>query len=505
MQGQGGIKAGQKEKLLLCAFIVIMGLLQGSVDAGYMDRECSSVALDLLNVTAAGDCRSCVFQNNSISTNYQGCCTFNSGLAPVYIITGLAPLMIYFPALILFNFNLASGPAQSFIFFYQALPAAIPLLPSSGGYPTAIYTLGGGLIAGLLTMHCPISDLVFPRRLPYIALQYCNLAAVVMVAVITIVLIKCIHCPCASWRHPWAKVRRGVRHFREKRAWKGTVLNGLCSIAILTYGFVIQQSFTVLQSASEGSCQNNAKLCVYYCTELKYYSPEYFPYLIVALVCLVLVLPLPLLLLYYPCVPALMQRITKRSSPLITCHKLAPVFDVFQSGYKPKLRFFAAFPLLYRLVIWLLFSILSAKLNDTNRQLIITLVFIVILAIHSLVQPYRNPRHNYIEALYLVNLVLISILYYTVSLTVPSFSSTKGEVDLPKAIDILPPALAYLPMLVGIVYFIWKRNCCKRCRAACCMKIKQSSGKPAPDEAIQMPPTAAEMYFDMSSVNRECT
>ena len=52
----------------------------------------------------------------------------------------------------------------------------------------------------------------------------------------TVVLVKCVHCPCASWRRPWAKLRRSVRHFREKHACKGTVLNGLCSIAILTYG-----------------------------------------------------------------------------------------------------------------------------------------------------------------------------------------------------------------------------------------------------------------------------
>ena len=340
--------------------------------------------------------------------------------------------------------------------------------------------------------------------MPYLGLQYCNLVAVMVAVIVTLVLVKCIDCPCTTWRRPWAKLRRSVRHFRNRRAWKGTVLNGLCSIATLTYGFVIQQSFTVLQPTKH--CLSGAKYCAYYCNEWNYTNtPEYRPFIAGALVSLVLVLPLPLLLLYYPCVPALMQRITKRSSPFATCHKLAPVFDVFQSAYKPKLRFFAAFPLLYRFVIWMLFSILSVQLPN-ERQLMITFVFILILAIHCLVQPYSKPRHNYIETLYLVNLVLISILF-TVSLiiAVPSFSSTESDVYLLITIDILPPALAYLPMLVGIVYFIWKRNCCKRCRAACCMKIKQSSGKPAPDEAIQMPPTAAEMYFDMSSVNRECT
>ena len=199
-------------------------------------------------------------------------------------------------------------------------------------------------------MQNPITNLIFPHTLPYLGLQYCNLVAVMVAVIVTLVLVKCIDCPCTIWRRPWAKLRRSVRHFREKRAQKGTVLNGVCSIAILTFGFVIQQSFTVLQPTKK--CQGGNGYCAYYCNEWNYTnSPEYCPFIAVAVISLVLILPLPLLLLYYPCVPALMQRITKRSSPLITCHKLAPVFDVFQSAYKPKLWFFAVFPLLYRFMI----------------------------------------------------------------------------------------------------------------------------------------------------------
>ena len=139
-----------------------------------------------------------------------------SRLGPVldfslYIILDLAPLIVYFPVLIIFNINLASGPGQSFLFFYHAVTASTD---------SDIYW-------GFLIMQNPINDLIFPRTLPYIALEYCKLAAVLVAIVMTVVLVKCIHCPCASWRHPWAKLRRCVRNFREKRALNGTVLNGL--------------------------------------------------------------------------------------------------------------------------------------------------------------------------------------------------------------------------------------------------------------------------------------
>ena len=334
---------------------------------------------------------------------------FGPGLdALVFIILDLAPLIVYLPALIIFN--LASGPAQSFLFFYHALSAVVDSDLLIG--LSAVGSNRSGLLWGLLIMQSPINNVVSPCTLPYIALQYCKLPAVLVAIVMTVVLVKCIHCPCASWRHPWAKLHRSTRNFREKHAQKGTVLNGMCTIVILTYGFVIQQVFSVLTLSS--CCPGGADYCSYYCTELEYGRADYrIPLIVTAAVfSIALALLLPLLLLYYPCGPALMQRVTKRSPQFVTCHKLAPVLDVFQSAYKPKFRFFAALPLLYRFVIWLLFSSLSAVQRISDRWIALTFVFIVILAIHSLVQPFRKPKHNYIETLYLVNLVLISQLAY---------------------------------------------------------------------------------------------
>jgi len=195
-----------------------------------------------------------------------------------------------------------------------------------------------------------------------------------------------------------------------------------------------------------------------------------------------LALLLPLLLLYYPCGPALMQRVTKRSPQFVTCHKLAPVLDVFQSAYKPKLRFFAALPLLYRFVIWLLFSTLSAVQRISDRWIALTFVFIVILAIHSLVQPYRKPKHNYIETLYLVNLVLISQLAYV----------RLSRLWLVEPLLALAYPLIFLPMLLCVGYFYWKRKCCKQCRAVCCKKVEQNRRGSAQSE---------DVYFDIDEAD----
>ena len=405
--------------------------------------------------------------------------TFGQGLdALVFIMLDLAPLIVYFPALVIFNINLASGPGQSFLFLYHALSAVFK----------------NDTLWGFLTMRSPINDFIFPYTLPYIALQYCKLAAVLVAIVMTVVLVKCIHCPCASWRYPWAKVRCSARNFREKHAQKGTVLNGLCSIVILTYGFVIQQAFSVLRKSH--CCPGGTKYCLYYCTELEYARADYrIPLIVTAAVfSIALALLLPLLLLYYPCGPALMQHVTKRSPQFVTCHKLAPVLDVFQSAYKPKLRFFAALPLLYRFVIWFLSSTLSAVLGSSDRLIVLTFVFIVILAIHSLFQPYRKPKHNYIETLYLVNLVLIMMMWLIILLARSNHFVATGSMPY------LPSSLTLLPVLVCVGYFFWKCKCCKRCRAVCFKKAKQNRRGSAQNEDLQT--TSSDVYFDMCEVRQ---
>ena len=406
--------------------------------------------------------------------------------ALVYTLIDLAPLMIYLPVLILFNINLASGPAQSFIFFYQALTATTEV----------------DYVWGVLTMGSPVNYYIFPHTLPYIALQYCKLGAVLVAIVMTVVLVKCVHCPCASWRRPWAKLRRSVRHFREKHACKGTVLNGLCSIAILTYGFVIQQSFTILRPAR--CCPSGAKYCAHYCAELVDGDYRFFLLIAAAIIGLLLALLLPLLLLYYPCVPALIQYVTKSSPQFMTCHKLAPMLDVFQSAYKPKLRFFAALPLLYRFVIWFLFSALPAELVRNDIVAVITLAFIVILAIHSLVQPYSKLKHNYIETLYLVNLVLIAMMWLINRLTI--FSHYSGNKSKLTGLLFLASVLILLPIVICVGYFFWKRKCCKRCRAsACCKRVKRNRRGSAQSEAVLQATSSevssSEVYFDMSELD----
>ena len=119
---------------------------------------------------------------------------------------------------------------------------------------------------------------------------------------------------------------------------------------------------------------------------------------IISAIIATLLLPLPLSLIYYPSIPALFHKLTGRSLPRFP--KLDPVFDVFQGVYKDKMRWFAGVHLLYRMILWVVFLCLPD---------ILPFFFVVILAIHSLFQPFKSQKHNYLETLYLVCLVLQSL------------------------------------------------------------------------------------------------
>ena len=197
------------------------------------------------------------------------------------------------------------------------------------------------------------------------------------------------------------------------------------------------------------------------------------PLATISVVFAIFLLPLPLSLIYYPSIPALFHKLTGRSLPRFS--KLDPVFDVFQGVYKDKMRWFAGVHLLYLMILWTVFIVLPD---------VLPFFFVFILAIHSLFQPFKNPKYNYLETLYLVYLVLF---FASSSLQILNFSSTftifgcfNRRIDLTLTGIILLIDLISFPTLLMLVYLSYNKLfskclCCQRCGAKlkiCCAKNK---------------------------------
>ena len=392
---------------------------------------------------------------------------------------GFGLVLLFLPIIIFFNINLASGPNHSFVFFYQCAPLA------------SVYVSPAAFLV--------MQNYILPAQPRFIVLEYCKYIVVLFVIFFVFFLVKCTCCPLQKCRLPWAKVRRAVRNFREKHI-GSTFIHAICSIIVLSYGDLVAVSARIAHGlifVNRSCCysvsynDNASSIYTYsYATPVPCdesytiyfdWSSSYIAPLVTILVFVTLLLLLPLSLIYYPSIPALFHKLTGRSLPRFP--KLDPVFDVFQGVYKDKMRWFAGVYLLYLMILWTVFIVLPD---------VLPFVFVFILAIHSLLQPFKNRLHNYLETLYLVYLVLIffassSLQILNLSSTVTIFGCVDRRDDLSIIGIILTGCLISLPTLLVFVYYSYNKLfskclCCQRCAA----KMKNCYTKSEDKEEVEV-------------------
>ena len=359
---------------------------------------------------------------------------------------GVTLILLVYPVILFFNINLASGPKQSLVFFYQCLPLVTPF----------------GKVLGYFVLQNQIYDNILFIKEPFFSrfyiFEYLKYVIALIELLLVIFLVKCTCCPLQRCRLPWAKVRRAVRNFREKHVPKHSILHGICSIMILAYGDLLAISSLIILNVFNTYCYDinsgSLKLCAR--TEgvknfISQHSDKLNTLIAVPTITYFLLLFLPLILIYYPSIPALFHKLTGRSHPHLP--KLDPVFDVFQGVYKDKMRWFAGVHLLYRMMLWAMFILLS--FNPNLQNFIVLSFLVVILGIHSVFQPYKLSKHNYIETLYLVYLVIIAI-FYQLALLIPKLYKDKQALVASTVLTELTGLLGLLP-LGGIVLL----NVCK--------------------------------------------
>ena len=367
-------------------------------------------------------------------------------------------VLVFVPLIIFFNCNLASGPNHSFVFFYQCLPLAVPI-----GKFLSFLVLQFQFYDGWIVSPCyyQYSRPLFGR---YYILEYLKHAITSVLLFLAILWVKCTCCPLQKCRLPWAKVRRAVRNFREKKLKVKGVVRGLCSVIVLAYGDLVAITFLILSEGIPTCCRQLGKSCVEQCQR----PPLASAYFSVSVICLILLLPLPLSLIYYPSIPALFHKLTGRSLPRFP--KLDPVFDVFQGVYKDKMKWFAGIYFVHRLMLWALYAGLSTY---PQMQAFTTLFyFVLILGTHSIAQPFKDTMHNYWESLMLLYLVLVSV---STQLLFPLLFSSQFDPTSPNFkfsifFSVVIYILSLLPIVIFPVYYLYKWCCKNRC-VCCCGQV----------------------------------
>ena len=130
---------------------------------------------------------------------------------------------------------------------------------------------------------------------------------------------------------------------------------------------------------------------------LPYFGNEHLPYAIPAIIFTIILVCLPpFFLILYPSSFHLLElcglsehRYVNMVSHLLSLSRFVPLLDVFQSSYKDKMRFIAGFYFLYRVL-----AFLTYMYSETVPQVLLP---VLILGIHSILQPYKSWQHNVIE------------------------------------------------------------------------------------------------------------
>ena len=292
-------------------------------------------------------------------------------------------------------------------------------------------------------------------------------------------IVKCTRCPTTRCLHKWGQMRQSTRKLREKYAFKGTVLTGICSGLVLAYSYTNDVSFRLLGSSKisfypvlNRSYTTDDRSSIQVTSgdrSILYLSHDHLPYFVIGVSCVVLAQVLPIVLLYYPTVPYLLSQVFRQN--VLSCHKLAPVFDVFQSVYKPHLRFFASLYLFYRLALWSAATFID---KETSRLFALQCLLLLMLSIHCLVQPFQNRVHNYIETLSLLNLNAVCA-FVQVTDVVGQFLNTTSASNKELFLFFKYTAIAFIffPIIAAVGYFAYL--VVKQCRAKWRRRMEQIS------------------------------
>jgi len=169
------------------------------------------------------------------------------------------------------------------------------------------------------------------------------------------------------------------------------ILRVICLLLLLSYTSLASTSLQLLRPLIFTDID---KVYTYYAPHIEYFHGRHILYGIVAAIVELLVgIGLPLFLLLEPLL-----------SRKINFIKIKPLLDQFQGCYKDKYRWFAAYYLICRQVIFLLSYTGNMDFHKMQLYLQTALVFIAI--IHVWLQPYKNEFINSLDSVILLIMVL---------------------------------------------------------------------------------------------------
>ena len=335
-----------------------------------------------------------------------------------YVTAAFVPLTVFYVIILLCRVSATSPQLYAFVTFSQniAFPVNVRvLLVAVTNYPRI-----GTLLRTIAALY-GIWNLDFFRTLiPHICLEVNTLQPLALdyaIACYPLLLIVAsymlIELHARNFRIVvclWRPFRRVFIHFRKQWDIKNSIVQVFATFLLLSNVKFLSVSFDLLTPTEVYNINGSLLgLFLYYDASIAYFGKEHLPYVVLALLLLLIFVLLPIvLLLLYPmrCFQQCLGHCGLR------CHALHIFMDAFQGCYKDgtngtrDCRYFGALYLIIRIICFFVFALTLDALGYAVC-LFILIVFAMLIAI---IQPYKAEFavYNTVDTVF----ILILALYY---------------------------------------------------------------------------------------------
>ena len=366
-----------------------------------------------------------------------------------YILVDLVPLTIVFIIIMVFRIDFTSGAATGFILFAQLLDSFA--LESNGmiTFPSwlRILTKGYRFVYGILRLEFGSSSISFclwkdATVLDVMAMKYVTIVYSFGLVFLTVFLLKTSAC-------------NRLYSCLRIRTVKSAYIHGLTAFFIMCYSQCARVSTQILEpSYIYFQGPEFVSTVLFRSGDLHPFAPCHLPYALPALffVVVVVVLP-PLLLLLYPLSCKVLAVCHLNETRVVNVlSRMVPLqlLDAFQGCYRDNYRFVAGLYFVYRNSPFLLYAT-TESLSQYYIQL--EILFVLVLAVHAILQPYKKRCHNIIDSLLFANLAIINgITLY--NFTRDDYNGTLHDQRNIVICLSLQLCFIYLPLIVMIGYIV---------------------------------------------------
>lgn len=347
----------------------------------------------------------------------------------LYIIWEYVPLTIMLIIVFLFNLSVTSGPANAFVFFAQVISTTfsadaqgqinnVAIVPHSS-YFSQIYKVIYGIwnleffdaiqYEGWLFCLSPNIKALQITALNYIAALY-PLIIILLVVFLVYLYNNNYRVVVYTFRPFHWMSARCLRRLNFKRS----LMDSLATFLILSYvKFAVTACYLLYPNPLVNSTGDADILTSYFDGNIKYFSKEYLPYLLMSLLAVLWCIILPSILLFYsirPCYICLQRTGCHWLQPGTSLqHFLNSFHHCFKDGTNGEhdRRYFAA---VYFILKFLLISTYATGLDWTRQYIFQQIICTLGLLVVGVLQPYKYWFHNFLDMVMFSLLSVINIL-----------------------------------------------------------------------------------------------